>query len=675
MFRRPVLLKRLLFILLAPSTAALAAGPFTVTVPSTTGPWSQAFNPAFSYGIPNNTPPVAINSSNGISFTLGATITVAYLSGAVAISGHSVLTDANGDLASGPTNTRVDSVDGALPAFFMAPSTPVYFGELVGTFANNGLIVGKPFAIGDGPAQLTIPSGATELLLGINDNYFADNVGEFQVQISTGCQVNVSSWLQFTPWGGEPYDHSYVANQRSLTSKVGNMELRIAAPPVTGITSFSFPTENTFTGLANEINGLDVGVFAVPSPTTGPPFTYLALYNTGCIGGANCYPSLTHLLQLCYGTCDSNPNLLTAKTMGEYGCLLTALAICLQFSHVQEINTLTGPMSFDPEELNKFMSNTESLLLPGGWFKTNADVNYRTTPPKVGLNIGKRMLQFDDFGNGTDSVPTLPGVAENALDRAICTNHVPIIVGVKSPHTGIYPGHYVVVTSKQGTATDGSEYAITDPGYPAKMSLASYDNQFQIVGTVRDPAGDLSQLVIDIAVNANVMVIDASGRRTGFDPSAGQVFREIPNSTYSKSQIVNDVTGADSTGADYSIGIGTPAPGPYRILVSGLLPGPYTLEVHPYSLDGTEQPVLELRGIAVNGSSETFQVQYASTPGVNSQAMLVATFQSTIQDISNSLQMNWIDNNGIANSLSQKLQAASSAAGPARANILNAFNN
>jgi len=46
-----------------------------------------------------------------------------------------------------------------------------------------------------------------------------------------------------------------------------------------------------------------------------------------------------------------------------------------------------------------------------------------------------------------------------------------------------------------------------------------------------------------------------------------------------------------------------------------------------------------------------------------------------LADIANSLQLGFIDNAGIANSLSQKIQAAQNATNPARANILNAFIN
>jgi N-acetylneuraminic acid mutarotase len=51
------------------------------------------------------------------------------------------------------------------------------------------------------------------------------------------------------------------------------------------------------------------------------------------------------------------------------------------------------------------------------------------------------------------------------------------------------------------------------------------------------------------------------------------------------------------------------------------------------------------------------------------------TFQSTLKDINDSLQLGLIDNHGVANSLSSKIQAAQAQTGNARNNILNAFIN
>ncbi len=157
----------------------------TVTVNSMQGPWQQSLNPNFNYGSVDNTPPAIVNAASGIPFTIGGTLTVTYVSGQVEVlPGGYPATDASG-LSSDPTNNTVIPTYGDYPSFFMNSSFyPIYASELVGTFGNNGVIVGPPFPIGDGPATFVIPAGANQLQLGVDDNYYADNVGSWQIRVS-----------------------------------------------------------------------------------------------------------------------------------------------------------------------------------------------------------------------------------------------------------------------------------------------------------------------------------------------------------------------------------------------------------------------------------------------------------------------------------------------------------
>jgi hypothetical protein len=86
-----------------------------------------------------------------------------------------------------------------------------------------------------------------------------------------------------------------------------------------------------------------------------------------------------------------------------------------------------------------------------------------------------------------------------------------------------------------------------------------------------------------------------------------------------------------------------------------------------------------LPGVTSPGSTSMFQVQFSSTSGTSLTVSRVATFQNTLADIANSLALGLIGNEGIANALTSKIQAASSAANSgqnqAARNILNAFLN
>lgn len=175
----------------------------TVTVNANQGPWEQSLNPKFNYGDGDNAGPTVVSASSGISFTPGGTLTVAYASGQVNVypEGGFPATDANG-YSGDATNQQVIATCGSYPSYFMSSSSyPVYASELVGTFANNGTIVGTPFPVGDGPATFVIPEGANQLLLGVNDDCYDDNTGSWTIGVSYAPLVvfSVSNGASYQP--------------------------------------------------------------------------------------------------------------------------------------------------------------------------------------------------------------------------------------------------------------------------------------------------------------------------------------------------------------------------------------------------------------------------------------------------------------------------------------------
>jgi hypothetical protein len=173
------------------SVATAQTASATVTVDGTSGPWqwvsgglNTAYQYAYGFGNTPGTPPTVIGAGNGFPFSVGDNLTIGYVSGlSVFVGYYGPGYDANG-VTNDALNNKLDGYPPA-PSYYMNPSTyPIYLGELVGTFANNsGQIVGTPFGIGDF-GTLTIPTGATELELGANDDDYGDNRGSWQIQIT-----------------------------------------------------------------------------------------------------------------------------------------------------------------------------------------------------------------------------------------------------------------------------------------------------------------------------------------------------------------------------------------------------------------------------------------------------------------------------------------------------------
>ena len=171
------------------------AATITTTVIGTAMPWnwvSGGLNTGDHFGVNNGTTPDVISAANGISFGPGSVLTLTYLSGMVSVGSGFPNTNTNGDTALA-VNNGTGSTGQVFPSFYMNPATyPINLGELVGTFAtSSGAIVGTPFAVGIGPTALTVPTGAAQLQLGINDDFFSDNTGSYSVQIVGPAAVGV----------------------------------------------------------------------------------------------------------------------------------------------------------------------------------------------------------------------------------------------------------------------------------------------------------------------------------------------------------------------------------------------------------------------------------------------------------------------------------------------------
>lgn len=334
--------------------------------------------------------------------------------------------------------------------------------------------------------------------------------------------------------------------------------------------------------------------------------------------------------------------------IAQKGCSLTVLTMALSAASIR---------FSDPSFLNSYMVNH-----PGDFDLASHNVSWETTVDDLAFTSGKP-LQFVRF----ESTST------EDLEAKLCGNGFPVVVGVNlRPSTlgaGLVPGHFVLVTGK----TD-DHFDIVDPGHPDRTTLDDYQGLFQTRGYIQDPTGDRSALHLSIA-DAELLVMDPGARRTGFDSRSMQDLREIPQSSYTRDALENDETGAAPTQVGHFLDVRQPASGTYAITVRGIRLQRYSLSIRIFSADGSPQPILSADGIAGPGSASNFQIQVAVSQGSSSRIARTASLQGTLADISNSLQLGLINNRGIANSLSQKIQAAQRAVGSAKASIVAAFKN
>jgi len=177
------------------------AATTTVSVNAADGPWQQSVNPTLEYGtLPNdNAAPASVSS--GFDFAAGGDFTISYLSGDTTngLGGSSY--DANGqqsyEIGAG---YHYDGTSGQPFPGDYTSQNPTYLSQLIGAFANSsGVVVGAPFALGDAATIEVAPVGATQLLLGVNDDIYSDNSGSLLVQVSGPSAVSAApepgAWL------------------------------------------------------------------------------------------------------------------------------------------------------------------------------------------------------------------------------------------------------------------------------------------------------------------------------------------------------------------------------------------------------------------------------------------------------------------------------------------------
>lgn len=163
-----------------------------VVVSGASGPWDVLLNPNYPFGSPvgpadGQLPPSVVDSHLGVIFVAGDPLTITSRTpgqDTLLLDTHDHLySDANGLLNPDPSGFGT-------PGIYLPGTQKLE--ELLGTFAYDGVIVGNPFFIGNGPTTVVIPDGANELLMGVNDGWYVDNGGSVTVDI-TGPSVPEAS--------------------------------------------------------------------------------------------------------------------------------------------------------------------------------------------------------------------------------------------------------------------------------------------------------------------------------------------------------------------------------------------------------------------------------------------------------------------------------------------------
>jgi len=341
----------------------------------------------------------------------------------------------------------------------------------------------------------------------------------------------------------------------------------------------------------------------------------------------------------------------SGSTIAHLGCALTSLVMALRYAGLSAIPIQGTTTSLDPGSLNLFLDTL------GGY--SGSKVNWGVATRLASFfSKASPPLKFNNLGgNKTPST----GAAQ-ALKSVLCasaTNSIPhpVIVGVNLNAAG-EPGHFVLVTGIVQNADGSDKFLIDDPFYPT-VSLDDYHNEYVTRGFVADPIGDISELDIDIGRSADVLLTDPTGAQTGLiDSTTAQDVQEIPQSAHFVDRLDDDITLASDTHPGHFISVFQPIFGSYTLSVTGVELGQFSVGITAFSQDGSPQPPASVPGISGVGSSATFQIQFSIAAGAVPTVVRSATYETTLSDIANAMQLGLIDNITLAKSLARLVHAA-----------------
>lgn len=309
--------------------------------------------------------------------------------------------------------------------------------------------------------------------------------------------------------------------------------------------------------------------------------------------------------------------IMSGDTMGNWGCLVTAHAMVFGYLAKQG----RTPWWANPSDLNQWLRSGND----DGY--SNLDLVWNNALRYPAAMQKSFFVQRDD--NSAN---------DEALTQAVCQGN-PAIIFIP---TGGDSGHWVTVTGVVRNS-QGETYALNDPIWGQTTLAEHYPQRYSSLRIYRSTAtrpsrpamtmyaaaaqpaihaGQATQVLQDSPVQ--LLVTDPLGRKTGYDPSTGATWNEIPGSTYG-SYSIRQPDGA-STPRNYELTIAEPLDGDYSVQAIGQAAGDYAVQVT------TQDPESDAgdriyTGAATAGSQESYSYTYppaASTAGIFLPAIQVA---------------------------------------------------
>jgi len=340
------------------------------------------------------------------------------------------------------------------------------------------------------------------------------------------------------------------------------------------------------------------------------------------------------------------------STIGAFGCFITSGAMLINYHAAKQ----GKPFRTDPAKFNQWLTANNAYDANGAVRVIGVPIAEYARANGVNLWFAQIVDHRDDF----------------TLDQYLCSGQPPILL-VGSPHWVLPTGQ----TTVSGTDT----YSVLDPdSYPNGNTLQAFGFTYTAMELFSDIVGPLAGLYITAHSPVELVLTAPDGTQTGFNPLTNLRTSVIPQSGYGDfSSLANDENHAlPPLPPSKTVAVVDPANGDYALQVIGTDTGSFTLDFIGYDANGS-RTLKTVSGKTRPGLVLDYGIKYSSVPGAIIEIKQPLMIGDVIAVVQLARAKGQIRNDGIANSLIQKLQSAdvALARGDAVAtkNILRAFSN
>ena len=343
------------------------------------------------------------------------------------------------------------------------------------------------------------------------------------------------------------------------------------------------------------------------------------------------------------------------STMALFGCSVTDLSMLFDYygikstpigapAYLRQTNILNYPNGLqgnplDPGSLNYAMANYRNNFVTNGSVGFDANNN----PDWIGAAQVARAGYAAQCANSSCTTPVnsivsyggltiLPESTSDddlmkATQNQICSGN-PVIVKFGeplkiNPKTGLAfePQHFMLVTGFVYDQLNGKRtFRINNPGTSAgsEQFYSRIGNNYPIIKEIElyNSAADPSMMRITAPVNVHFVVTDPQGRRTGYDPTTGTNFTEIPGAGYTEQAIdtPNESGFSPQRLSDerYFTSVSSVLDGAYQIQVFGVTSGSFYIDSASYDSSGIQNDSVYKTGTVQAGGKSTITLQHSS---------------------------------------------------------------